>query len=378
MNAKNISGNTINEIKSALVQLEQDGFQATLAIVFLAERKLRTSVTQTLNKRNIAIFGTTSEAVFNENGVLDKPILIMLMDLAPSSFKIALNKSTATSIQLSKEIRETGLTYFSHPAFIISVANLANAGDEIIRGLRGNDDIITSIFGGYAGDGSTWQGDVFTNDKSTDNGCIALILDTDKIDINGVAVSGWKPFGIEKTVTKSSGTWIEEIDNQPAVDVLTKFVGNNVVENESSESIKKIDTTTYVLQAVRDGDSPGMIATLEYSTETGAIRCSTPIPVGLKFRFSLPPDFEVIETVIKTSESIKRNVLPQADAMLIFSCIGRQITLGPMMDEEISGLSKTWSVPAAGFLALGEFGSVLGGKPEYHGTTCSWVTIKEK
>ena len=49
-----------------------------------------------------------------------------------------------------------------------------------------------------------------------------------------------------------------------------------------------------------------------------------------------------------------------------------------MAEDEIKGLAKTWEVPSAGFFSFGEFGRVQGGKPEYHGTTCSWVALKEK
>jgi small ligand-binding sensory domain FIST len=31
-----------------------------------------------------------------------------------------------------------------------------------------------------------------------------------------------------------------------------------------------------------------------------------------------------------------------------------------------------------GYFSLGEFGAVKGGKATFHGTTCSWVALKEK
>jgi hypothetical protein len=32
----------------------------------------------------------------------------------------------------------------------------------------------------------------------------------------------------------------------------------------------------------------------------------------------------------------------------------------------------------AGFFSYGEFGRAARGKQEFHGTTCSWVALKEK
>jgi len=70
--------------------------------------------------------------------------------------------------------------------------------------------------------------------------------------------------------------------------------------------------------------------------------------------------------------------MPEADALLIFSCIGRQVTLGPLVSEEIQGIQETWGTPMAGFFCMGEFGKTRNGRTQFHGTTCSWVVLKEK
>jgi small ligand-binding sensory domain FIST len=70
--------------------------------------------------------------------------------------------------------------------------------------------------------------------------------------------------------------------------------------------------------------------------------------------------------------------LPEADALIVFSCVGRLVSLGPMSSLEVEGLADVWKKPMIGFFSLGEFGTVPGGKPEFHGTTVSWVALKEK
>ena len=64
--------------------------------------------------------------------------------------------------------------------------------------------------------------------------------------------------------------------------------------------------------------------------------------------------------------------------LLIFSCVGRLSSLGPMVNSEIEGLAATWNKPMAGFFSLGEFGKLDDTPPEFHGTTVSWVVFKEK
>ncbi len=70
--------------------------------------------------------------------------------------------------------------------------------------------------------------------------------------------------------------------------------------------------------------------------------------------------------------------MPDADALIVFSCVGRLGSLGPMVSAEIEGLAATWNKPMIGFFSLGEFGKVDDSQCEFHGTTVSWVALKEK
>ena len=115
-----------------------------------------------------------------------------------------------------------------------------------------------------------------------------------------------------------------------------------------------------------------------WNKEDQSVMLGAPVEEGSLFRFSLPPDLEVIDTVIESTRAMKGNELPDADAMLIFSCVGRQSSLGPMIDAEIDGLAATWNKPMAGFFSLGEYGKLDDTRSEFHGTTVSWVALKEK
>ena len=77
-----------------------------------------------------------------------------------------------------------------------------------------------------AGDDISFTGTyVFTKDQSTDYGLVGLIVDEDKIELHGIAISGWKPMGISRTITKSEGNLIYTIDEKPALEIYLKFLG---------------------------------------------------------------------------------------------------------------------------------------------------------
>ena len=101
-------------------------------------------------------------------------------------------------------------------------------------------------------------------------------------------------------------------------------------------------------------------------------------PQGSKVRFSLPPDFDVIEKVIKSCEELKTTEIPEADALLMFNCAGRLLSLGPLVSEEIEGVRKVWDVPIAGMFSNAELARATNGNLEMHAFTACTVVLKEK
>jgi hypothetical protein len=220
-------------------------------------------------------------------------------------------------------------------------------------------------------------GFIFTNDKFSHRAIMALFLDQDKIEVIGQAVSGWKAVGTPKTITKSERNLVYTIDDQPALDMLLKFTGLKINTDNANDLFEQVGLA-FPLQITREKGSPTMIPALMYNPATKAILCGGNIPQGSTMRFSLPPDFDVIDTVIDSARQIKTSTLPDIDAMIIFSCIGRLTELGPLAEEEINGLKEVWNKPLAGYFSYGEFGRTEGGNPDFHGSTCSWVALKEK
>lgn len=378
MKAKSIKGKSTEEIKRALEQSMADGYKPTLAFVFLTESGDIDSVSDLMDAAGISIFGASTSEKFTDQGIEPDGIVVLLMDINPVDFKIMLKDFEKQSVYESAcTVGQSAKDAFDNPAFIISAANFRIPGEEIIKGLLDKAGDHAKVIGGMAGEVVNFTGCVFTNQTKTENGLITLILNEDKIEVKGTAVSGWKPVGTEKKITKCDGSWIYTIDNEPAMDVLKKFLGKDIETIGESTGIVSLNIN-YPLQVQRESGSPMMLPTLLWNTDDQSVMLGGVVKEGAKFRFSLPPDFEVIDTVIESSRAIKDKDLPEADAMLIFSCIGRQSSLGPLMSSELEGLADTWNKPMAGFFSLGEFGKLNDSPPEMHGTTVSWVVLKEK
>jgi len=378
MKAKSIKAGSAEEIQMALQQTVADGFKPTLALVFLSVMNEIEAVCSILDKESIPIFGATTFAEFTEQDAENVGIAVLLLDINPAYFKIILKgNEEGSGLEIGRHIGETGKKTFANPAFIISSANYKIHGESIIKGMveKAGEDV--TIVGGKAGEIINMEGKVFTSSQSSDNAVISLILDQDKITLKGMAASGWKPAGTEKKITHCKGPWIYTIDDQPAFDIVKKFLGNDIVQDKNKEGIVKLNII-YPLQLYRESGSPYMLPILFANTEDNSVMLAEEVPEGSLFRFSMPPDFDVIDMVIKSCQEVKEKEMPDADALVIFSCIGRLGSLGPMASKEVEGLAGTWNSPMIGFYSLGEFGRVANGNTEFHGTTVSWVALKEK
>ena len=131
------------------------------------------------------------------------------------------------------------------------------------------------------------------------------------------------------------------------------------------------------IQLQREFGDPVMRPGLVVDWSDGSFYCSGTIPEGSKVRFSLPPDFDVMEKVIKGVEKLKATDMPEADALVVFSCAGRILSLGPMMNQEIEGVRKVWNVPMVGMFSNAELARATGGNLEMHNLTTCAVALKE-
>jgi hypothetical protein len=183
--------------------------------------------------------------------------------------------------------------------------------------------------------------------------------------------------GTEKTVTKSEGNHVYTVDNIPVLDLTSKYGGLENVSPENAGLLLDI-AANLPLQLQRDKGDPVMRPGLVVDWNDRSFYCSGSVPQGATVRFSIPPDFDVMERVIQGAEDLKSTEMPEADALVVFSCAGRILAFGPMMNLEIEGLKKIWNVPMAGMFSNAELARATGGNLEMHNLTTCCVALKEK
>ncbi len=384
MNAKSINGNSTDEIRQALFLAMQDGFKPTLAILFISIKMDRKAVCDILQKEGIDFLGATSSGEFINGFQSEGGAAVLLLNLPRESYTILFEDIGDRNVhEVSRHLAQSALQKFTKPAFILCSTGVSKQGvmfrgDVLLKSMASEVGPHVQIYGGMAGDDGTFTGSyVFTDDKETDIGVAALILDEDKITMHGMAISGWKPLGLARTVTKSENGWLYTIDDQPALEMYLRYLGKEASPGEDKYKMFEDIGVHYPFQVENAGD-PVMRTPFLINREEDAIKLDFDVQVGTKLRFSTPPDFDIVENVLEKAGELKDKVQAEAEAMLIFSCAGRLSALGPLTTLENDGLSDLWAAPMAGFFTYGEYGTAKDERQEFHSTTCCWVVLKEK
>jgi hypothetical protein len=379
MKAKSIKGISTEEIKTALAESMADGFMPTLALVFLSVNQDRKAICKILDEHDIAIFGATTSGEFIDEITEKGSVVMLLLDMNRDHFQIYLEEFPEKNYrETASGIAQKARDQFSNPAFLISGSHLETDAEQLLFGFEDVVGTEVNVYGGMASDDYTFTKQfIFTNGKESSRGIVALALDESKILIKGKATCGWKAVGTEKTVTKSEGNHVYSVDDIPVLDLTAKYGGLEDVSPENTGLMLEI-AANLPLQLQREKGDPVMRPGLVIDWSDHSFFCSGSVPQGSKIRFSLPPDFNVMEKVIKGVEELKENEMPDADALIVFSCAGRILAFGPMMNMEIEGLKKVWNVPMAGMFSNAELARATGGNLEMHNLTTCCVALKEK
>lgn len=378
MQAKSIKGKSIAEISEALESSRSDGYSPTLAICFISKAMGRNAICELLDKAGISIFGCTTNGEFIDEETEKQSAAILLLDMKKEYFQVYFEEYPEKNYrEVAKGIAQMASQRFAVPAFLIGTSHAAADGEEILRGFAEVAGPKVNAYGGAAGDDYSFTGtNVFTNRKDSGHGIVCIALDESKVKIKGIATCGWKAVGTEKVVTKSDGNHVYTVDNVPVLDLTAKYGGLENVTPENNNLLIEI-AANFPLQLQREKGDPIMRPGLQVDWTDRSFYTSGSVPQGSKVRFSLPPDWDVMEKVVKGVQQLKETEMPEADALVVFSCAGRILSLGPLMSKELEGVREVWNVPMAGMFSNAELGRATGGNLEMHNLTTCCVVLKE-
>lgn len=227
------------------------------------------------------------------------------------------------------------------------------------------------IFGGTAGDHfilkQTWQ---FHGDQVLTDAMPVLLIGGDLLYSSAIC-SGWNPIGRKVRLTGSRENVVQSIDNRPALEFYSHYLGDNVKEY-----------TQFPLALFDEDSSEFSLRDPLVFNEDGSIQFIGHFPQNATVQLAEAGREEILAATKKASTAALEDYPGQRPALaLIFSCTSRRQILGSLTGKECATL-KSLAPPDMqffGFYTYGEIGPLKRGGPTvYHNDSYVVLVIGEE
>lgn len=317
---------------------------------------------------------STAGEIYQET-VLEQSLVAVALQfdkssIATSSVNIKdYQNSYDAGIHLVNKLAKKDLAYI----MIFSDGSLVN-GSELAKGLNmaAGDILVT---GGLAGDDANFKSTlVGLNESPTEGNIIAIGFYGNQLIVKHGSQGGWDMFGLERTITKSVGNVLYEVNNDSALDLYKKYLGPDV-ENLPASAL------LFPLAVTEPGAERHVVRTiLSINEEEKSMTFAGDVPIGSKVRLMKANFDKITDAASKAAfNSIKDNNL-KPDFSLLISCVGRKLILGPRIEEEVEIVGETFNneTVMAGFYSYGEISPFNeGGNCQLHNQTMTITSFYE-
>ena len=248
-------------------------------------------------------------------------------------------------------------------------------GSELVSGLTQNLPAGVTLTGGLAGDGDRFQETLVISDGPPEPNIIAVIgLYGERIKIGFGSLGGWDAFGPERLVTRSAKNILYELDNQPALALYKKYLGEYAKDLPASGLLFPL--------SLRNTEGESIVRTILGVNEAEqSLTFAGDMPQGGHARLMKANFDRLIDGAVgaaQTSYKAIGNISPEL--ALLISCVGRKLVLKQRIEEEVEGVQDVLGQETvlAGFYSYGEISPFTpAAKCELHNQTMTITTLSE-
>ena len=230
-----------------------------------------------------------------------------------------------------------------------------------------------TVTGGLAGDADRFQATWVMADGPARQNQVAILGLYGEVSAKSIFCTGWSEFGAERLVTRSSGKVVYEIDGQPALGLYKKYLGDLSSSLPASGMRFPLSITT------KPSGHTLTRTLLAVDESAQSLTFAGEVPEGSTCRLMRTN----LDHLITSVDTASREVVPDLRSpalCLVFTCLGRRIVLGQMVDEELEAAQRQLGdhVVMTGFYSYGELGPLGKGLVcDLHNQTMCMTTLQE-
>ncbi len=249
-------------------------------------------------------------------------------------------------------------------------------GSELVAGLTAGLPPGVSLTGGLSADGPRFKSTRVLLEGRPRVGAVAAIgLSGDRLRVGYGSLGGWDPFGPERTITRSAGNVLYELDGRSALDLYKLYLGDYARDLPSSGLL-------FPLLVRAPAEERGVVRTiLAVDEHAQSMTFAGDMPSGAYARLMRANFDRLIDGAAGAARVNQQALAGQAaDLAILISCVGRKLVLGQRTEEEVDAVRDVLGADTAltGFYSYGEISPMTpGARCELHNQTMTITTMSE-
>ena len=278
--------------------------------------------------------------------------------------------SFGAGAQLARELEAADL----YGVFVLSDGLQVN-GSELVRGLNSvlRENVV--VTGGLAGDGARFERTWVLSGGALQTGVVTAVgFYGDRIRIGHGSQGGWLIFGPERTVTRSKGNVLYELDGKPALQLYKQYLGEKASELPASALLFPLSLRPDPTQ-----EKTIVRTILSIDEETQSMTFAGDVPQGARARLMQANLDRLIEGAEEAAHAVEAEAHGEPTLSIAISCVGRRLVLGERTDEELEAVLNelAGTTHQVGFYSYGEIAPFDKGHCDLHNQTMTVTTIRE-
>lgn len=321
------------------------------------------------------VFGSTSGEIL-ETHVYKETLTLTAIEFEKSEYKvISRNIKDFVDIQkMGAELSSAFDTEQLRHLFVVSDGSFVN-GSGLIEGLEQVEGFKATITGGLCGDGARFEKTLTSHNQNPKQGeVVAIGLYGETLEVSYANYGGWTTFGPERSITRSEGNVLFEIDGQPALDLYKTYLGEKASELPQAALLYPLSVQS------AEGEEPLVRTILNIGEEKNSMILAGDVPQGSRVQLMMSTMDDIAEGASNAAEYAMRDRINEPELALLVSCIGRKLVLAQRTEEEIEEVKDVIGNKAAiaGFYSYGETAPFAGRNAcQLHNQTMTLTLLSE-
>jgi hypothetical protein len=291
--------------------------------------------------------------------------------LALETAPVSAGASGAVGLELGRRLRSGG----DDLAWVLVLADGVEVnGSALAGGLADGAGDGVLITGGLAGDGDrftrTWV--LVDGRPAASSACAVGVYGAD-LQVGSGSQGGWSTMGPERTVTRSTGTELLELDGQPALDLYRDYLGDRASGLPGTALLFPLQVRTPA-----QPDRELVRTVLGTDDRARSLTFAGDVPEGSVAQLMRTTTGDLLSAAGRAAA--RAALPPGAPALaLAVSCVGRRLLLGRRTEDELDAVIDELDDDAAlvGFYAYGELSPASASGCDLHNQTMTVTTVRE-